>query len=104
MKSVVREGMIGFEAAVWAKARIVRASFAIVDTSVPSTTCRMAAHDTFPLLALAQEMEPPIQPLWIPSILNRPLPGTANSRTWGSRRDIPGSQSFNDRPPVSYMR
>ena len=49
--------MISFEAAVWAKAGVVWAGFTIVDSFVSSTTCRIAAHNTFQLLVLAQEVD-----------------------------------------------
>ena len=98
MQSVVSKSMISFEAAVWAKAGVVWAGFTIVDSSVSSTTCKIAAHNTFELLVLAQEVEPTVQSL---SIWMRPLPGMANSGTWGSRRDVPGGQSFNNGFPVS---
>ena len=101
MQSVVSKSMISFEAAVWAKAGVVWAGFTIVDSSVSSTTCRIAAHNTFQLLVLAQEVEPTVQSLRIPSIWMRPLPGMANSGTWGSRSDVPGGRSFNNGSPVS---
>lgn len=58
--------MITFEAFIRAEAGIVWASFTVVGTSVPIATCRLtAAHNAVPLLALAQEMEVPIQSLRI---------------------------------------
>ena len=66
MKFVVTECVITFEASVRAEARIVWASFAVLDTSVSISTCRLsAAYNTVSLLALAQEMEVPIQSLRI---------------------------------------
>jgi len=91
------------KASAWAKAGVVMARLTIEYCSVPLSSTIAVAHNTTPLLPLAQEMELPIQPFRISGLRMASLLGTTNSRTWRSRRDVPGGQSLYDLASVSYV-
>ena len=62
---VVSERVVAFKAFAWANAWLILAGLTIVYGSVSISTARAATHYTPPLLPLGQEVEVPIESLWI---------------------------------------